>query len=365
MSWRSEKVEDVMLWLDDYATRRYGNWTENVHEAWRLLLEGAYQYHSDGSLKALVDRAPELSMESDLRFNPGNIAEAWRLLVSDTASNKLDPSVGPLRYDIVDFGRQTLTNLYIDLHTMFVTAFLMYNETGVNTADELKLLSSLMVDIITDLDTLLASDPNYLLGNWINDARKTAPTNSSKNVTDNLEFNARNQITMWGKGNHEDYASKEWAGLVGDYYLTRWKMFTSYVLDVVQSGGQYNQTEWDDARVQFEWSWNNEIKPYPTTPQGDTIEIASTLVHKYLYTQDYVTDNYQELLDQDILAPESNIFGGEELNLWSNAIEQIVWFCESHPECVGFNYPNVYLKNATSGVQFSAGSVLYLKKNHV
>ena len=77
MSWRSEKVEDVMLWLDGYATRRYGNWTENVHEAWRLLLEGAYQYHSDGSLKALVDRAPELSMESDLRFNPGNIAEAW------------------------------------------------------------------------------------------------------------------------------------------------------------------------------------------------------------------------------------------------------------------------------------------------
>jgi len=85
-------------------------------------------------------------------------------------------------------------------------------------------------------DTLLASDSNYLLGNWINDARKTAPTNSSKNVVDNLEFNARNQITMWGKGNIEDYASKEWAGLVGDYYLTRWKMFTSYVLDVVQSG---------------------------------------------------------------------------------------------------------------------------------
>jgi len=365
MSWRSEKVEDVMSWLDGYATRRYGNWTENVHEAWRLLLEGAYQYHWDWNLKSLVDREPQIAMASDLRFNPGNIAEAWRLLVSDAASNKLDPSVGPLRYDIVDFGRQTLVNLYVDLHSILVTAFSIYEQKGINTTDELKLLSSRMTDILTDLDTLLASDPNYLLGNWINDARKTAPTNSFKNVVDNLEFNARNQITMWGKGNIEDYASKEWAGLVSDYYLTRWKMFTSYVLDVVQSGGVFNETKWKNTLLEFEWSWNNEIKAYPTTPQGDTIEIASKLVHKYLYTQDYMTDNYQVLLDRDILAAESNILGGEELNLWSNAIEQIVWFCESHPECVGFNYPNVYLKNATSGVQFSAGSVLYLKKNHV
>ena len=362
MSWRSEKVEDVMSWLDGYVTRRYGDWTENVHEAWRLLLEGAYQYHWDGNLKSIVDREPQVAMGSDLRFNPGNIAEAWRLLVSDAASKKLDTSIGPLRYDIVDFGRQTLANLYVDLHSMLVTAFLIYEQQRVNTTDELELLSSLMTDILTDLDTLLASDPNYLLGNWINDARKTAAPNSSKSVTDNLEFNARNQITMWGKGNIEDYASKEWAGLVGDYYLTRWKMFTSYVLDVVRSGGVFNETEWKNALLQFEWSWNNEIKPYPTTPQGDTIEIASKLVHKYLYTQDYLTDNYEVLIDRDIPSAKSNIFGGEELNLWSNAIEQIVWFCESHPECVGFNYPNVYLKNSTSDVQFSAGTILFLKK---
>ena len=363
MSWRSEKMEDLMTWLDRYATRRYGNWTENVHEAWRLLLEGAYQYHWSWDIKSIVDRAPELNMASDLRLNPGNIAEAWQLLVSDTASGKLNASVGPLRYDIVDFGRQTLVNLYVDLHTMFTTAFLMYNQTKVNTTDELELLSSLMIDVLTDLDVLLASDPNYLLGNWINDARNSAPTNSSKNATNNLEFNARNQITMWGRGNIEDYASKEWAGLVGDYYLTRWKMFTSTLLNATRSGDLFNQTEWEKTRFDFEWSWNNEIKSYPITPQGDTIEIASKLVQKYLYTQDYVTANYQILLDRDIPDAGSNIFGGEKLNIWSNAIEQAVWFCESHPNCVGFNYPGVLLKNATTDVQFSAGTVLYLKKN--
>ena len=137
-------MEDLMTWVDWYATRRYGNWTENVHEAWRLLLEGAYQYHWSWDIKSLVDRAPELNMASDLRLNPGNIAEAWRLLVSDTASGKLNASVGPLRYDIVDFGRQTLVNLYVDLHTMFTTAFLMYNQTKVNTTDELELYTMVM-----------------------------------------------------------------------------------------------------------------------------------------------------------------------------------------------------------------------------
>ena len=364
MSWRSEKVEDVMSWLDGYATRRYKYWTENVHEAWRLLLAGAYQYHWNfsGFIKSLVDREPQIAMGSDLRFNPGNIAEAWRLLVSDATSTKLDPSVGPLRYDIVDFGRQTLVNLFVDLHTMFVTAFLTYNQTGIDTTGELELLQSLMTDILTDLNTLLASDPNYLLGNWINDARNTAPISSSMIVADNLEFNARNQITMWGKGNVEDYASKEWAGLVSDYYQTRWKMFTSYVLDTVRSHSVFNQTEWKNTLLQFEWGWNNEISSYATVPQGDTIEIASKLVHKYLYTQEYVTANYHILFDRDISAAESNLFGGEELNLWSNSIEQIVWFCESHPKCVGFNYPNFYLKNATSEVKFSPGTVLYLKK---
>jgi hypothetical protein len=33
------------------------------------------------------------------------------------------------------------------------------------------------------------------------------------------------QITLWGPdGNILDYASKQWAGLVGDYYASRWQV---------------------------------------------------------------------------------------------------------------------------------------------
>lgn len=40
MSWRSEEVMDIMDWLDGYVTRRYGNWTQESHDAWELLLQG-------------------------------------------------------------------------------------------------------------------------------------------------------------------------------------------------------------------------------------------------------------------------------------------------------------------------------------
>lgn len=40
-----------------------------------------------------------------------------------------------------------------------------------------------------------------------------------------LEFNARNQITLWGPhGEINDYAKKEWGGLVRSYYKARYSL---------------------------------------------------------------------------------------------------------------------------------------------
>ena len=36
--------------------------------------------------------------------------------------------------------------------------------------------------------------------------------------------------------NIEDYASKKWAGLVGDYYMRRWKLLIDYMLNSIMKG---------------------------------------------------------------------------------------------------------------------------------
>lgn len=61
----------------------------------------------------------------------------------------------------------------------------------------------------------------------------------------NKEFNARNQVTLWGPtGQINDYAAKHWQGLMGDYYGRRWKLFVSYLLDVRGTGrGEEEQGE--------------------------------------------------------------------------------------------------------------------------
>ena len=52
-----------------------------------------------------------------------------------------------------------------------------------------------MIEILTDMDTLLASDSHFLLGNWIENAKSKA---TNEKELENYEWNARLQLTLWG-----------------------------------------------------------------------------------------------------------------------------------------------------------------------
>ena len=361
MSWRSEKVDSVESWVLQYAGRRYGKWNypETVRTAWLQLLQGAYQYHWGWGIKSIVDRGPELVMSTDFRFNATEIASAWQFLVKAATSKQLDPSIGPLRYDIVDIGRQTLVNTFVDLHSMYLLAYMKFAVQHVNSSQELTAISSAMIQLLTDLDDLLASDTNFLLGHWILDARNSAPSSSPQSVTDNLEFNARNQITMWGPHqNIEDYAGKEWAGLVKDYYLQRWGLLTSLVNGAVQSGKQFNSTQYEAARFKLEQKFSYEIKSYPTQPQGDTIQESNKILENYFRSSSYINEHFSVVQNMDI--PGNDLFGVGK-GPWSRLLAQVAWICEVNPTCVGFN-SNGWVKNSTSVKTSSPGTVLYLKK---
>ena len=51
------------------------------------------------------------------------------------------------------------------------------------------------LDILEDLDRILATNRNFLLGPWLESAKNLATNNREKKL---YEFNARNQITLWG-----------------------------------------------------------------------------------------------------------------------------------------------------------------------
>ena len=61
-----------------------------------------------------------------------------------------------------------------------------------------------MIDILTDMDLILASDSRFLLGNWIEDAKARA---TNEYELDYYEWNARTQVSVWGT-NYTEGVSK-------------------------------------------------------------------------------------------------------------------------------------------------------------
>jgi len=87
-------------------------------------------------------------------------------------------------HDLVDITRQFLQisadQLYINLRSA-------YRKRQVPRFEYLQLLD--------DMELILASGYNFLLGKWLEQAKRAAPNDEDRR---NFEFNARNQITAWG-----------------------------------------------------------------------------------------------------------------------------------------------------------------------
>ncbi|TKS90321.1 Alpha-N-acetylglucosaminidase [Collichthys lucidus] len=96
------------------------------------------------------------------------------------------------------------------------------------------------------------------------------------------DMNARNQLTLWGPdGEILDYASKEWGGLMEDYYAQRWGLFVQTLIECLDSGQPFKQDTFNQAVFQVEKGFIYNGRKYPTKPQGDTYEIAYRIFLKY------------------------------------------------------------------------------------
>ena len=74
------------------------------------------------------------------------------------------------RYDLVDLTRQVLSKL---ANQVYIDAVIAFREKDVNAC---RSHSQKFVQLIKDIDALLASDDNFLLGTWLESAKKLAIT---------------------------------------------------------------------------------------------------------------------------------------------------------------------------------------------
>jgi alpha-N-acetylglucosaminidase len=222
-TWTDRPVQ-LKKWLANYVRNRYGQPNSLALKAWEILHRTVYtvpkdKYIRDGA-ESILQARPTLDSTTQwartkLNYKPQDILPAWQALVS--AAPELKDSEG-YRFDLVDVSRQVLANYALVLQRKWVAAYHARDEK------KFKAYSQAFVRLIDDLDALLATHEDFLLGKWVADARKCGASASQKDI---YERNAKNLITLWGDKDailHE-YACRQWSGLLSDFYKPRWQQF--------------------------------------------------------------------------------------------------------------------------------------------
>ena len=195
----------------------------------------------------------------------------------DTPSLRAVPEFA---YDLVEFTRQFLANHFIDLYTDLVNVY----STTSSTAHDVSAAGQPLLDLLTDLDALLYTNENGLLSSWIADATQWAHGNTSYEAY--LEYQARNQITLWGPdGEIDDYASKQWAGLVGEYYAVRWQSFVSSLVTAKTTGQPFNATNFSAQMLKLGQTFDSQrwgTRPNETWgTKGDSFEVSGRILGRW------------------------------------------------------------------------------------
>ncbi|KAF8508809.1 C-terminal domain-containing protein [Hysterangium stoloniferum] len=137
----------------------------------------------------------------------------------------------------------------------------IFYDTNSSIVAPLKLMSRQLANLslLCDLDTLLWTNDNFLLSNWIKAVRSWAASSDDSQYADYLEYNARNQITLWGSdGEINDYASKQSAGIVGTYYLPRWDNVYCWK-NTTQTAQSFNSQVINAQLLAFGKQWDSQI----------------------------------------------------------------------------------------------------------
>ena len=138
------------------------------------------------------------------------------------------------------------------------------------------------IELINDLDKLVATRPEHHLSRWINMARDWGKTKKEK---DFYEYNARLILTQWG-GGLTDYANKDWSGMLSGYYAPRWQIFFDGVKK--SKNGKINFDEITKNRIAWENEWIKSTKPIKENPTGNELKTAKTRLKKYRNYNDFI-----------------------------------------------------------------------------
>ena len=307
LMWRPEKFSKEE-WLKSYARARYGASDADIDSCWQRLGVTIYNCPSgnlqQGTTESVFCARPsenvwQVSSWSRMKpyYEPQQVIDAAAMFVK--AADRFR-NVENYRYDLVDIVRQAIAEKGRLTYQEMTTALAAADTAAFNNA------SQRFLTLIMGQDELLNTRPEFMVGRWINAARRLAPTPAQ---ADMMEQNARLLITTWGPrvasedGGLRDYGHREWAGLLADLHHKRWsrwielkrKQMAENPQSVKNSAGKSSTSDdktdfvtelpSDDKgksadEIDFyaiDETWVNSRNHYPESPKADAVDTAVRL----------------------------------------------------------------------------------------
>ncbi|MBR4119666.1 MAG: alpha-N-acetylglucosaminidase [Bacteroidales bacterium] len=274
LTWRGERF-DKDEWLRDYVVTRYGSYDSTLINIWRILRNSIYnapkENRQQGTHESIFCARPALGVRNTSKwancedyYNPQEIIKAATLM-AEIADNYRDNN--NFEYDLTDILRQAISEKGRLVLKEIECAFDSNNkELFNNKCNE-------FLNLILAQDYLLSCRKEFMVGNWIESARKMGKTRKERDL---YEWNAKVQITTWGdrnaseNGGLRDYAHKEWNGILKDLYYNRWMLF----FDSLKNGKNLDNFDW----YSFDEDWVKNKKSYPHKAYNNVIDIAKDIL---------------------------------------------------------------------------------------
>lgn len=287
MAWTREEI-DFKKWTYEYVKRRYGKVNNEILGAWDIILETAYKKRDDyyqGAAESIINARPGFEIQSASTWGHSKIVYDKKKFEKSVElfSNNYDEfkNSKAFLYDFADILKQFLSNSAQEYYKIMCES---YNNRDLN---KFKFISDRFLELIKLQECVLSTIPEFLIGNWINDAR-TMIDGADDFTKDLFEFNARALVTTWGARNNanegglSDYSNRQWSGLTKDYYYIRWEKWIKNLLYELEGRGNNCSIDW----FNMEYDWVNKKsdtdKAYPTEVSNEDLgKLANIAVEYY------------------------------------------------------------------------------------
>lgn len=277
--------DELAGWMATYAKKRYGTAPKLIVEGLEKLERSVYSPEKgmgDG-VESILCARPGRNVQKACTWAPSNmyyntadvVAAAQDYMKAALASPELLKQE-TFRYDLIDIIRQVTAD---QARPLLAAAMLAYDA---GDKKEFAKRSSQFLDMMTDLDNLLATHKQWRFGAIYEDAQAKGKT---KAEIENMEIAAKRLVTTWtGKIDElNDYAHRQLSGLMEDYYKPRWVLFFDTYKQALE--GKIKSNEIDHkfltAVHKIEVDWEKEGTAYTSKPAGDLMKNAAQMVKKY------------------------------------------------------------------------------------